>query len=174
MELVDTIAELERWGLCVSTVNILEKTTGILTLEQLSVSVPAKLATVRQIGTVRWAEVAVCLARALTSCNMGLRGASARIGASVRESPMWRVYLVRCKDKSLYCGIALDVQERVVKHNAGKGGAYTSSRKPVRLIAVSRLFDRSTALRVEAAIKKLKVKDKIEALKRYWGDVGQQ
>jgi len=43
----------------------------------------------------------------------------------------WQVYLVRCADDSLYCGITNDITGRIEKHNAGKGAKYTQSRLPV-------------------------------------------
>lgn len=65
------------------------------------------------------------------------------------------VYLVRCRDGSLYCGWTTDVAKRVNAHNAGKGAAYTRSRKPVVLVWCDECADRSAALRREAAIKRL-------------------
>ncbi|MCX5787825.1 MAG: GIY-YIG nuclease family protein [Elusimicrobia bacterium] len=67
----------------------------------------------------------------------------------------WAVYVVRCRDGSLYTGITKDVKARVAKHNAGKGGAYTRSRKPVRLRYKETGFTRSQALVREAEIKRL-------------------
>jgi len=46
----------------------------------------------------------------------------------------WFCYIVRCKDDSLYVGIATDVAERVKRHNWGVGPAYTAKRRPVKLI----------------------------------------
>jgi hypothetical protein len=50
----------------------------------------------------------------------------------------WNVYLVKCADNSLYCGITNDITSRIAKHNAGKGAKYTQSRLPVELMAASR------------------------------------
>jgi len=47
----------------------------------------------------------------------------------------WKVYLVKCADNSLYCGITNDLTSRIAKHNAGKGAKYTQSRLPVELMA---------------------------------------
>ncbi|WP_297217956.1 GIY-YIG nuclease family protein [uncultured Desulfovibrio sp.] len=68
----------------------------------------------------------------------------------------WFVYLVRCADDSLYCGITTDVARRLAQHNGGlAGGArYTRSRRPVRLEGVRCCEDRSAALRLEARIKR--------------------
>jgi putative endonuclease len=65
------------------------------------------------------------------------------------------VYLVRCRDGSLYCGWTVDVAARILAHNAGRGAAYTRSRKPVRLVWWESCSDRSAALRREWAIKRL-------------------
>ena len=67
----------------------------------------------------------------------------------------WFVYMLRCADQSLYTGIARDVASRVARHNAGKGAAYTRSRLPVCLVHTEVASDRGTALRREAAIKRL-------------------
>jgi len=45
----------------------------------------------------------------------------------------WTVYLVRCCDGSLYAGVTTDLERRLAQHNAGRGAAYTRSRRPVDL-----------------------------------------
>lgn len=65
------------------------------------------------------------------------------------------VYLLRCRDGSLYCGWTDDLERRVSTHNAGKGARYTRSRKPVRLVWSEELADRSAALKREIAVKRL-------------------
>lgn len=68
----------------------------------------------------------------------------------------WFVYLLRCKDSSLYCGITIDVDKRVATHNAGKGAKYlVPSRLPVTPVHVERFESKGDALRREIAIKKL-------------------
>ena len=78
----------------------------------------------------------------------------------------WKVYLVKCADNSLYCGITNDLTSRIEKHNAGKGAKYTQSRLPVELMAVSRGLSKSGALTIEHYIKQQPAGEKIEALKR--------
>jgi putative endonuclease len=46
----------------------------------------------------------------------------------------WFCYMVQCSDDSLYVGIAMDVEERVKRHNWGVGPAFTAGRRPVKLI----------------------------------------
>src|SRR5215831_6116809 len=67
----------------------------------------------------------------------------------------WHVYLARCSDGSLYCGIALDVAARIAAHDAGTGARYTRGRGPLTLLAVRRCRDKGTALRIEHAVKRL-------------------
>ena len=73
----------------------------------------------------------------------------------------WSVYLVRCKDDSLYAGVALDVDRRLEEHREGKRGAkYLRGRAPLELVLRRELGDRSLALKVELRIKKLSRKAK--------------
>ena len=65
------------------------------------------------------------------------------------------VYLLRCGDDSLYCGITNDVAARVAAHAAGKGARYTRGRGPLELVLARRCRDKGTALRLEHAIKQL-------------------
>ncbi len=71
------------------------------------------------------------------------------------------VYLLQCKDGSLYCGWTDNIERRVETHNAGKGARYTRARLPVRLVWHEEVADRSTALKRERAIKKLSRTKKI-------------
>ncbi len=75
----------------------------------------------------------------------------------------WKVYLVRCSDNSLYCGIAKNVETRIIAHNNGKGAKYTRSRRPVKLAAVSNKMTKSEALAFEYFIKQLPANKKINA-----------
>jgi len=69
--------------------------------------------------------------------------------------PRWYVYVARCADDSLYCGIALDVAARIAEHDAGTGAKYTRSRGPLAVVLVRRCADKGTALRLEHAFKQL-------------------
>lgn len=66
---------------------------------------------------------------------------------------MWFVYALRCCDGSLYTGITTDPNRRHRQHNAGKGGAYTRGKRPVKLIFQETQPSRSSALKREAEIK---------------------
>lgn len=67
----------------------------------------------------------------------------------------WNVYLARCADGTLYCGIAPDVAARLAAHDAGKGARYTRGRGPLELLLTRRCRDRGLALRIEHAVKGL-------------------
>ena len=67
----------------------------------------------------------------------------------------WWVYILECRDGTLYTGCTDDVPRRLAAHNAGRGAKYTRSRTPVLLRYREEQPDRSAALRREAAIKRL-------------------
>ena len=73
----------------------------------------------------------------------------------------WVVYLVRCADESLYCGITNDIERRLVAHNSGKGAKYTKSRMPVEVAEVSSKMTKSEALKLERKIKKVPAGKKV-------------
>jgi len=78
----------------------------------------------------------------------------------------WLVYLLRCRDGSLYTGITNDLPHRLASHRAGTGSAYVRTRLPVRVVYRESQPDRSAALRREAAIKKLARRDKLALIRR--------
>lgn len=71
------------------------------------------------------------------------------------ESREWIVYLIRCSDESLYCGITNNLKKRLTEHDSGKGAKYTKSRGPVELVAASSKMSKSDALKFEYRIKQL-------------------
>ena len=65
------------------------------------------------------------------------------------------VYIVECKDKTLYIGITTDINRRIKEHNSsGKGAKYTRSRRPVKLAFFEKVKNRSCATKREYEIKK--------------------
>ena len=84
--------------------------------------------------------------------------------AKSSDSP-WHVYLVRCRDGSLYTGITKDVARRCRQHNAGTASRYTRSRRPVRLVYEEKHPTQSSALRREAAIKALTRREKMAIIR---------
>jgi predicted GIY-YIG superfamily endonuclease len=70
------------------------------------------------------------------------------------------VYLLRCADNSLYVGETSDLQTRERYHNEGRGGSYTSKRRPVHIVYAEEYSSREEALRRERQIKHWSVQKK--------------
>ncbi|MCL2837711.1 MAG: GIY-YIG nuclease family protein [Oscillospiraceae bacterium] len=66
------------------------------------------------------------------------------------------VYIVRCADNSLYTGWTNDLDERIRAHNSGTASKYTRARLPVALVYSEVCADKSSALKRECEIKKMK------------------
>jgi putative endonuclease len=65
------------------------------------------------------------------------------------------VYILECADGSYYTGWTTDLDRRVADHNAGRGGRYTRSRRPVKLVYWEHHADRRSAQRRELVLKRL-------------------
>jgi putative endonuclease len=68
---------------------------------------------------------------------------------------VWFVYVLRCGDGSLYCGITSDLERRLEQHQAGTGARYTRGRGPVERLIHWEYPTRSAALKAELAFKRL-------------------
>ena len=79
----------------------------------------------------------------------------AELSMARREADPWFVYVARCRDGTLYCGVARDVAARIALHDAGRGARYTRGRGPLVTIAVKRCRSHGDALRLELAVKRL-------------------
>ena len=79
----------------------------------------------------------------------------------------WHVYLLRCADETLYCGITNDLKRRLASHNAGTGAKYTRSRTPVSLAASTEVGSKSDALKLEIQVKRKKRDRKIPFLESF-------
>ena len=77
----------------------------------------------------------------------------------------WCVYILECGDGSLYTGITNDLAQRLVRHQSGRGAAYTRSRRPVRVVYSEKAKGKGPALSREAAIKKLPRRDKLTLIR---------
>ncbi|WP_418577281.1 GIY-YIG nuclease family protein [Phascolarctobacterium succinatutens] len=77
------------------------------------------------------------------------------------------VYMLRCKDGSLYTGWTNDLEHRLAMHSSGRGAKYTRGRGPLKLVYSEELPDKEAALRRECAIKKLRREQKL-ALLQTW------
>jgi putative endonuclease len=76
------------------------------------------------------------------------------------------VYIISCKDGTLYTGWTTDVAARVAAHNEGNGAKYTKGRGPVTLIHTEAFESKSDALKREMAIKKLTRTEKMALASR--------
>ncbi|KAF0102330.1 MAG: putative endonuclease [bacterium] len=84
-----------------------------------------------------------------------LRSTRPDISEAPPAGPAWFVYLLRCADGSLYCGITTDPERRLREHNRGRGARYTRGRRPVLLIHLECLPSRAAAARREVELKRL-------------------
>lgn len=64
-------------------------------------------------------------------------------------------YIVECCDGSFYTGWTMDPLRREKQHNAGRGAKYTRLHRPVHLVYIEEVADRSMAMKREVAIKRL-------------------
>lgn len=82
---------------------------------------------------------------------------------------VWHVYLLRCADGSLYCGVTTDLRRRLAQHNGrlAGGARYTRARRPVELVLERACRSRQEALRLENHIKHLPRSLKETALEEF-------
>lgn len=64
-------------------------------------------------------------------------------------------YLLKCADGSLYAGWTFDPAARLAAHNNGTGAKYTRAHRPVELVYLECCDDKRTAMRREAALKRM-------------------
>ncbi|WP_415718231.1 GIY-YIG nuclease family protein [Maridesulfovibrio sp.] len=77
----------------------------------------------------------------------------------------WYVYLLRCSDNSLYCGVTTDPERRLKEHNSGTGAKYTRCRLPVVFETYESFPDKRSAYRAEYAVKQKRAAHKADFLK---------
>ncbi|MCG6887587.1 MAG: GIY-YIG nuclease family protein [Proteobacteria bacterium] len=79
----------------------------------------------------------------------------------------WFVYMVACRDQSLYTGISVAPEQRVKEHNhSPRGARYTRARRPVTLVYTEAVESRSAALQRESAIKRLSRQAKLALIRK--------
>ena len=78
-----------------------------------------------------------------------------------RPRSTWRVYILRCRDGSLYTGSTNDLGRRLERHASGRGARYTRSRLPVSLVYEERAKSKGAALRHEADLKRFTRAEKV-------------
>lgn len=78
----------------------------------------------------------------------------------------WKLYILRCRDDSLYTGITTDVEKRFAAHQAGKGAKYTRGRSPLELVYEEDCGDHSAALKRELEVKGLSREEKLKMIEK--------
>lgn len=73
-------------------------------------------------------------------------------------------YIVECADGTLYTGWTVDVEKRVLVHNAKKGAKYTRNRLPVKVVYVESFSSKIEAQQREYAIKQLNRAEKLKLI----------
>ena len=76
----------------------------------------------------------------------------------------WHLYILECKDGSLYTGITTDVEKRFQQHSSGKGAKYTRGRGPLKLVYREKCGSHSDALKRELWVKSLPRVKKMELI----------
>lgn len=71
------------------------------------------------------------------------------------------VYILECKDSTLYTGWTNSLEKRIKVHNEGKGAKYTRGRVPVKLVYFEEFSTKNEAMKREKEIKKLTRKEKM-------------
>ena len=74
------------------------------------------------------------------------------------------VYILKCKDDSLYTGWTNNLEKRVQAHKSGKGAKYTRAKLPVELVYFEEFEDKIDAMKREYEIKKLPRIKKLELI----------
>ena len=79
------------------------------------------------------------------------------------------VYLLECANGSYYCGYTSNLENRLAAHSAGRGGRYTRSHRPVKLVYSEAKRTRKAAMRRELEIKKFprRKKEELVRLQKY-------
>lgn len=76
------------------------------------------------------------------------------------------VYIIKCKDNSLYTGWTNNLEHRFKVHTEGKGAKYTRGRGPLELVYFEEFEDKIEAMKREYEIKKMSRKNKLEMIKK--------
>lgn len=79
---------------------------------------------------------------------------------------VWKLYILRCGDGTLYTGITVDVANRFAMHQSGKGAKYTRGRGPLELMYTEECGSHSDALQRELAVKRLSRQEKMELIEK--------
>ena len=106
------------------------------------------------------------MTRTQYDCEPGKKTRINRWMASTKRSRKPYVYILRCRDGSLYTGAAKDLARRLTQHDTGRASRYTRARLPVTLVWSRRVRTWSDALRLEHRIKALRRAEKDALVRR--------
>ncbi len=85
-----------------------------------------------------------------------------------KDRSAWNyTYILRCSDGTFYTGWTNDLEKRMRTHNEGRGGKYTRSRVPVKLVYYEIFDTKEEAMRREYAIKRLPRRRKEELIRAF-------
>lgn len=77
---------------------------------------------------------------------------------------LYYIYMLRCKDGSIYTGYTDNIYKRIEKHRSGNGAKYTRGRGPFELVHYESFLTKEEAMQREAAIKKLTKEAKLNLI----------
>ena len=81
----------------------------------------------------------------------------------------WFVYIAKARTGRFYTGITKNPQERITKHNSGKGSKFAINQGPFELVYTSKPFDsKSDARKKEIQIKKWSHSKKEKLIQEEW------
>ncbi|OZU89512.1 endonuclease [Virgibacillus indicus] len=75
------------------------------------------------------------------------------------------VYILKCKDSSLYTGYTNDMEHRLKMHTEGKGAKYTRGRGPFQVVYIEKFPTKEKAMQKEYEIKQLTRKGKFQLIR---------
>lgn len=90
-----------------------------------------------------------------------------KTGIKKGTKQIYFVYFLQCADKSIYCGIAKNIEKRTAQHNAGKGSSYVRSRGGGKIVYQETQNSLSLALKRESQLKKLDRPSKLFLIKSF-------
>ena len=82
------------------------------------------------------------------------------------------IYILRCRDGSLYTGVTSDLEKRMEQHARGKGSRYVASRLPFSIVHAEETRTRSDALKRESEIKAFTRQEKLALVENSAADMG--
>ena len=98
--------------------------------------------------------------------NYNVSGLETLFALAALKKDAWFVYIISCKDKTLYTGITNNIQKRLRDHTNGNGAKYTKNRAPFTLMYSEKCSDRIAASQREYQIKKMTRAQKLALLSK--------